>query len=40
MNGRVVEAIDELVGVEQLDAGGEMRLRKGKKKYVILRTET
>ena len=37
VNGRVISAFDEPIGVGDLDDRGEIRLRKGKKRFVILR---
>ncbi|OPL16238.1 MAG: tyrosine--tRNA ligase [delta proteobacterium MLS_D] len=38
VNGEPVATIDVRIGINHLDAAGEIRLRKGKKKYVILRS--
>lgn len=37
VNGTAVAHVDERIGLDRLDAAGEMRLRKGKKKYVIVK---
>jgi len=36
-NGTTIGRFDETVGIEQLDDCGEIRLRKGKKNYVIIK---
>ena len=40
VNGAAVAHTDELIGTDRLDATGGMRLRKGKKKYVIVKPST
>lgn len=40
VNGTAVTHMDELIGLDRLDAAGEIRLRKGKKKYAIVRPGT
>lgn len=37
INGEQVMSIDELIGVEHLTGDGEISLRKGKKKYAVVR---
>lgn len=37
INGRQIKSIDDSIGVSDLDENREIRLRKGKKKYAIIR---
>ncbi|MBN2516803.1 MAG: tyrosine--tRNA ligase [Deltaproteobacteria bacterium] len=39
VNGVQVRSIDEKIGLSHIDETGEIRLRKGKKKYAIVRVE-
>ncbi|MCK9230046.1 MAG: tyrosine--tRNA ligase [Syntrophales bacterium] len=40
INGTAIARVDELIGSDRLDGRGEIRLRKGKKNYVIVRPGT